>query len=554
MTDCEPLKNYMKVVNVEYKDFKEILPLYYKASVPLYNYIEEKQIPPSTTTTLYFESHSERIMYILSVIVQFNKGIYNQQFIYNLFRAYIEWSHEYLRYIIKEELKKIFSIPGKCHFSGKDVHNLYEYAKCKNILQKDLSFCETLYTFFMAYSKKRWKYLSRIQSSSDNIINNHFSSSLIGLATGDALGFMVEGRSREESEKYVKDVIETKKYECGINKNFGIQNGKIVDRYSWQRENWIYKLGQYTDDTQLCRELIRNIKIYGTFNSKDYSKRLITLFMKSGLLRPNTRQLSQKKLDKLNIDTGIVGYGSTTLNSTQCLADGLSWEQSGLLFKKNKSTGNGGCMKAAPLGILFFEQPEKMREIASKQSIGTHGNSKCKATSVMVAEAARLACESTVCSWSHHLPFYPEMFCDRLKVVVDTYDQEVGNLLLQVPSWLEEKDEQKLVNIITSAGKELGDSLWHNGNVISASTVQTAFFSLICFLKNPDSYEDAISMAIRGGGDTDTTAAICGAITAARTTRVLKNIYINDQEKWNEYDLRNLAISARNSVWINRDK
>jgi ADP-ribosylglycohydrolase len=498
-------------------------------------------------TPEYYINGGESLLYIVYIEYNFKKKNYLILHIKNLLEIYCKTNNYFLQHLAETLLSDIFTVPYPFYFKSNFIYYIYTYLKSNLNMSKvdddKHTFYEILSTFFMLHSKKLYLYKKSLPTyKPDEFITKLFSASLVGLAVGDSLGFLVEGQSREICERYVDEVIKTHLFlNYGIHKNFG-HNGNPRYVSCDKSDEWAFKLGQYTDDTQLCRELIKSITMNkGEFNSSDFSDRLIMLIGKAGLLRPDTKVPNN---NKLYIIDGIVGYGKTTVMTTQCLADGLPWEQTGVLIK---SQGNGGCMRVAPLGVLFFEQPWRLREIASLQSLGTHGSSRCRATSVLIAEATRLACESKVYPWSFHIVKNPVIFCNRLKSQLMSVDMELANSVKLIPKWLEELNEQKLVHLITEKGLEMGDSLWDNGNVISASAVQTALFAVVCFLRYPDNYEQAICMAIRGGGDVDTTAAICGGIVAARTGEYL-NVQVNDRGNWDIKELDNLANLARNSV------
>ena len=536
-----------------------------------YNFLVEKLsilIPQVKNIPPYYMNTGGALLYIIYIEHKFKSSKYLIADIYSLLEIYCKTSEKFIASVVITVLSNIFIIPSPVKFTGECVYNIHTYLKNnldKCILynshpqdinnpgdedkllyeNKHETFCELLSTFFMLYSNKIYTYKKSLPENykQDDVITKLFKASLIGQAVGDALGFLVEGQPRNICETYVSEVIKTHSFSnYGVHKDFGLrgQSRYIRDEYS---NEWAFKLGQYTDDTQLCRELIKSISMNkGQFNPTDYTNRLIMLFGKAGLLTPDTAVPPNH--NNLSITTGIVGYGKTTLATVQCLADGLPWDQTGVLIK---SQGNGGCMRVGPLGVLFFEQPWKLREIASLQTIGTHGSSRCRASAVLVAEAVRLACESSIYPWSTHIVKKPTFFCARLSSQLRSIDMELAKTVKLIPEWLKELDEQKLVHIITQTGAKLGDSLWQYGNVISASAVQTALFAVTCFLKHPDNYEDTICMAIRAGGDVDTTAAIAGAIVAARTGNYLP-VDVNDRGKWNLKELNNLAEFAMQNV------
>jgi hypothetical protein len=157
----------------------------------------------------------------------------------------------------------------------------------------------------------------------------------------------------------------------------------------------------------------------------------------------------------------------------------------------------------------------------------------------MIAEATRLAIKD---HWNPYDPgAFPEVFCKRLSQTVRRVDIELANAILELPSYLEGDVALSCIR----KGLELGDRSWDG--VISSSAVQASLYAVCCFLVHPDSFLDAISMAIRPGGDVDTTAAMCGAIVGARLG---ENAYedlapfvdcINDHGEWRQTELVRLC-------------
>jgi hypothetical protein len=76
--------------------------------------------------------------------------------------------------------------------------------------------------------------------------------------------------------------------------------------------------------------------------------------------------------------------------------------------------------------------------------------------------------------------------------------------------------EAALLAAVVEAGRTLGDFMWADGAMISAAAVQATLWSLASFVRYPDDPVAVIAAAIDGGGDTDTTAAMAGAMAGAR--------------------------------------
>ena len=135
-----------------------------------------------------------------------------------------------------------------------------------------------------------------------------FSGCLIGQCLGDALGFPVEGYPPSVCQKYVTETIKIGgSGDCGRGP---------------------FPFGQYTDDSQLARELIQSYVACEGFSPDDYASRIAAIF-------------AQER---------IVGRGRATDAAARRLIQGVSWEESGT---PPPSAGNGSAMRAAPIGLFF---------------------------------------------------------------------------------------------------------------------------------------------------------------------------------------------------------
>ena len=449
--------------------------------------------------------------------------------------------------LVRNALMNVFTVPSNISFNSNDILMLHSYLKTNTKKQikeseygRHILFYERIAKFFLAHSKIIWETISVDNHLiNEETCNNMFQHSLVGMSQGDAIGFLVEGQN--STEHFVNTVFSGNKFRnYGVDNHFG-HTGKL--RYTTDKTQMAFKFGQYTDDTILARELIKSLKeSNGNFDSKDYANRLITLFKKAKLLRDN--RSGATRIANLQIFSGIVGYGSSTRQSVQLLSDGVAPELIGSFVE---TQGNGSVMRVGPLGALFVEQPFKLWSIASKQSLLTHGNSRCVACCVLIAECSRLSCESVIYPWSKHLPYTPTLLCERLANAVRIFDKEIADAVMCIPTFLKETNIKKLVKMITTKGQELGDSLWGGGSVISASCVQTSLFAIVCFLKSPDNIIQGIETCILAAGDSDTTSAIVASIIANRT-KSIPGISTFDRYKWTSDDLKKLAIETRNTI------
>ena len=398
---------------------------------------------------------------------------------------------------VQHTARDTLSVLFRCRFATEDVVTIRQslnwtasLARTDSDTPKRAAFTCVIGNFFDCYS---------LPPLSPARPYANLASSLLCMAVGDALGFLVEGQSREVCTKYVDEIVRTgKARDFALHAGFGRTGNS---RYQLAgSEDSAFNFGQYTDDTQFARELLVSIRDGGgTFRVEKYARRLVAMFSAARALDATSRT---------TVVTGPVtpalGFGKGTAAIVQKMANGLPWSMTGSVTTQ----GNGCCMRAGPLGALYQYRPHLLVEVARQQALGTHASARCQGTSVMIAEAARLAIKDP---WNPYDPgAFPDVFCGRLSQTVRRVDIGLAAAILELPTYLEGDAALSCIQ----KGRELGDGSWEG--VISSSAVQSSLYAVCCFLTHPDSFLDAISMAIRPGGDVDTTAAMCGAIVGAR--------------------------------------
>jgi poly(ADP-ribose) glycohydrolase ARH3 len=149
-------------------------------------------------------------------------------------------------------------------------------------------------------------------------------------------------------------------------------------------------------------------------------------------------------------------------------------------------------MRVAPVGLLYSRNLDKLREIAYRSSSITHSHELGREGAAIQACAVALALNTPADEDIDRAVFLSSLqnfIRDRL------YKEKIA----QMRELLDEQDKEKVVAVL--------------GNGIEAPrSVPTAIY---CFLSQPQSYKDTVIYAISLGGDTDTIAAMAGAISGA---------------------------------------
>lgn len=220
--------------------------------------------------------------------------------------------------------------------------------------------------------------------------------------------------------------------------------------------------GQYSDDSQMSIMVAQSLITNNGFSPSDLCVRYVDWIV-SGRAR---------------------GYGRTTLLAVQNLQNGKHWTESGIAG----SYGNGTAMRAAPFGIYFRDDLKTLIEVCKIDSRITHASEEAEAGSLAIALATAYAVNG-----------------------------DTENLLTKLCSFL---PDSKVKAVIFSL-----DSLVDNPHITPAQALQfigtkcdvrqTVPAALYCFSRLKK-YQEAVVAAIRAGGDTDTTAAIVGAMIGAR--------------------------------------
>lgn len=266
-----------------------------------------------------------------------------------------------------------------------------------------------------------------------------FLGCLAGVAIGDGLGSWREGRGMAK-------------------------RGKI--------ESLTEKLEQltYTDDTHMTIGVAESLVESKGFNGEHMAQTFITNYVAEPWR----------------------GYGPGPPRIFRMIRSGQPWDSAADEVYAGDSFGNGSAMRVAPVGLLYSDNPEKLREVAYQSSSITHSHELGREGAALQAYAVALALNA-----KSDEEIARETFLLKLQRFAQNqlYKQKIARM----KGLLGEQDRAKVVNVL--------------GNGIEAlRSVPTAIYS---FVVHPKSYKDSVIYAISLGGDTDTIAAMTGAISGA---------------------------------------
>lgn len=323
-------------------------------------------------------------------------------------------------------------------------------------------------------------------------LQDRFRGSVIGQCLGDALGFPVEGFPPEVCGPYAE------RYVSGWDQP---PPGRTP-----------FAFGQYTDDSQLARELLCSLVDHSAWRPEAYAARIGAIVA----------------------DGRLVGRGRATEEAALRLIAGVPWDQAGT---PPPAAGNGSAMRAGPIGLWCHRRVDRLVALATDQGRITHQDPRASAGAVAIAAAVRLALTTAVIE--------PAPFVRGVADLAAQIDGTMATAIQQLPAWLPLAPEEAVGHIARLGMAADHQDGWQG---ISPFVVPSVVWSLYSFLRTPTDYIATIRTAIAVGGDVDTTAAMAGAISGAHVG--LSSLpddltaRLNDQGTWRRVDLVTLADAA----------
>jgi poly(ADP-ribose) glycohydrolase ARH3 len=181
------------------------------------------------------------------------------------------------------------------------------------------------------------------------------------------------------------------------------------------------------------------------------------------------------------------GYGRGARLVLEAMAAGEDWQFLRTNHFPGGSLGNGAAMRVAPVGLLFCDDLDTVMEQARLSALPTHVHP----LGIEGAQIFALAVALTVRT---------EAGTFRRK---DFYRELLGRAVTEEFRW----------HLSAAARLRPGDTLSFLGNSLEAH--RSVVTAIACFAAAPSNYELAVSRAIGQGGDTDTLAAMAGALAGA---------------------------------------
>ncbi len=236
----------------------------------------------------------------------------------------------------------------------------------------------------------------------------------------------------------------------------GLQFGTLKEMVDGPRP-----AGNITDDTLQTLCLAESIVEIGEFDPDDAAKRLLNWFR-----------------------TDPFGIGTHTYRVLSLVDKGMDWRKAIEEVEKQNApwtAGNGSLMRCSPIGLRYYRDIGKLLEYSHESSLLTHSNPLCKSSCAFFnAILSRI-----LRGWDKR---------DALSFAMEVLAHAPHELLDRVQSiFVKSADEVPTSGFVLDTLECALWAWWHH-----------------------DSFENALIAVVNLGGDTDTNAAVAGALLGAQ--------------------------------------
>jgi len=217
----------------------------------------------------------------------------------------------------------------------------------------------------------------------------------------------------------------------------------------------------FDDDAAMTLLLAESLAEQGDFDAHDVAERWVKWMKQDGR-----------------------GIGFTTLRALRLIEDGTEPFEAGRLAHNARAASNGAVMRCIPVALRYHDNVDRLIRVSTQQAAITHADERCTWGAAAVNLAAR--------ELLHGNQHFVEEVLHRLQGA----PRPLVEAIRRVP-WEQESD------LPINAGGAAG---------YVVHCVEIAFW---CAMHRP-SLEEALIFLAEAGGDTDTNAAVAGALLGAR--------------------------------------
>jgi poly(ADP-ribose) glycohydrolase ARH3 len=291
-------------------------------------------------------------------------------------------------------------------------------------------------------------------------LRDKFRGCLLGAAIGDVVGAVVEA----ESPAYITKTFRS------IDEILATESVEEFNAPAW-------RVGRFTDDTQMTI-CVAEWLIAGETGSP---QRLLARF--ADAYEPWRR------------------YGPGTVGILRLFREHPDqWRELATAMFPHGSLGNGSAMRVAPVGLAFHRDLAKAAAVARESSRPTHSHSLAYQGASLQAVAGAMATAATPGE------LRPGQLVQALRATLRYFEE----LMQDTSPFGRALDE-------VERGLSRGATCTEMSQVLGTGVEahEAVPMALYCFLRHADSYADVVHNAVFIGGDTDTIAAMAGALSGA---------------------------------------
>lgn len=226
----------------------------------------------------------------------------------------------------------------------------------------------------------------------------------------------------------------------------------------------------WTDDTHMALSIVQVLLTYGAIHQDELARLFGLRF----------------------IQEPWRGYAGGAQRLLVQYSQGIDWRDQAPRVFEGGSYGNGGAMRAAPIGAYFASEPEKAAAEARKSAAVTHAHPEGQAGAMAVAAMAAIVSS----------PLQPMGVALLREVIAHVPASKTREGIVEA-THIDSGEHQRAISVL--------------GTGEQVAAFDTVPYCLWIVAHHAPDYETALWTTVAGLGDRDTTCAIVGGIVALRT-------------------------------------